>query len=142
LQTQASAFVPCPRDKTAIRAWIEAANDKAADSGNSSVSVGTRFEAAYDATFFVALAVLNASGWKHRAIEGHHAFVLEAACEAVGAGIALADRLDSVREVRNQKYAGMGRTPADLTDAKAAFEAFSALAIDWLQTHHAALLSR
>lgn len=134
--------MPCPRDKVAIRAWIEAANDKAADSGNASVSVGTRFEAAYDATFFVALAVLNASGWKHRAIEGHHAFVLEAACEAVGAGIALADRLDSVREVRNLKYAGQGRTPADLSDSQAAFEAFSALAIDWLQAHHASLLTR
>lgn len=142
LQIQASAFVPCPRDKTAIRAWLEAATDKAADSDNPSASVGTRFEAAYDATFFVALAVLNASGWKHRAIEGHHAFVLEAACEAVGSGVSLADRLDAVREVRNQKYAGMGRTAGDLRDAKAAFETFSTLAIAWLQTHHAMLLSR
>jgi hypothetical protein len=59
----------------------------------------------------------------------------------VKAGVPLADRLDAVREVRNQKYAGMGRTPADLRDAKAASAAFSALAIDWLLAHHAPLLS-
>jgi hypothetical protein len=78
LQTEASAFAPCPRDKTAIRAWIAGAQAKAKDADNQTVSLGTRFEAAYDAAFFVALAVLNAEGWKSRSVEGHHGYVLEA----------------------------------------------------------------
>lgn len=140
LQTEASAFAPCPQDKRAVRAWIEAAQDKAKDADNATVSLGTRFEAAYDAAFFVALAVLNAGGWKHRPVEGHHAFVLEASCAAVGTSVATLDRLDAVREVRNQKYAGIERTRADLRDATAAFDEFSKIAVDWLQIHHASLL--
>jgi hypothetical protein len=44
------------------------------------------------------------------------------------------------REVRNQKYAGIERTEADLRDAKAALEDFSNIAVRWLQASHAALL--
>jgi hypothetical protein len=44
----------------------------------------TRVEANYDACFNLALAVLNAEGWKARAVPGHHEFTLEAACSAVG----------------------------------------------------------
>jgi hypothetical protein len=136
LQTEASAFAPCPRDKTAVRAWINAAQAKAKDADNKTVSLGTRFEAAYDAVFFVALAVLNAEGWKSKSVEGHHAFVLEAACASVGASDAAFYRLDAIRDVRNQKYAGIERTAADLRDAKTAFDEFSQIAVDWLQCNH------
>ena len=100
LQAESSAFAPCPQDKTAVHAWIGAAQAKDAD--NTTVSIGTRFEAAYDAAFFVALAVLNAEGCRSRSVEGHHAFVLEAACAAAGANVATSDRLDAIRDVRNQ----------------------------------------
>lgn len=101
LQAEASAFAPCPQDKTAVRSWIEAAQAKANDADIETVSLGTRFEAACDAAF---------------------------------------DRLDAIREVRNQKYAGIERTAADLRDAKAALEDFSSIAVQWLQASHAALL--
>lgn len=57
LQAEASAFAPCPQDKTAVRAWIGAAQAKAKDADNKTVSLGPRFDAAYDAAFFVALAL-------------------------------------------------------------------------------------
>ena len=91
--------------------------------------MGTRFEAAYDAAFFVALAVLNAEGWKSRSVEGHHGFVLEAACAAAGTSVATFDRLDAIRDVRNQKYVGIERKEADLRDAKAVFDDFSNIAV-------------
>jgi hypothetical protein len=47
LQTEASAFAPCPKDKTAVRAWINAAQAKAKDADNKTVSLGTRHEVAY-----------------------------------------------------------------------------------------------
>ncbi|MDP1901145.1 MAG: hypothetical protein Q8K96_11910 [Rubrivivax sp.] len=140
LQAEASAFAPCPQDKTAVRSWIGAAQAKTKDANNATVSLGTRFEAAYDAAFFVALAVLNAEGWKSRSVEGHHAYVLEAACAAAGASVATFDRLDAIRDVQNQKYAGIERTEADLRDAKAALEDFSNIAVQRLQASHAALL--
>jgi hypothetical protein len=140
LQTEASAFVPCPQDKKAVRAWIAAAQDKVHDAQNDTVSLGTRFEAAYDAAFFVALAVLNAAGWKSRSVEGHHAFVLEAACATIAASVATFDRLDAIRDVRNQKYAGIERTMADLQDAQAGLDEFSKIAVAWLAAHHGNLL--
>jgi hypothetical protein len=140
LQTEASAFATCPKDKTAVRAWLGAAQAKAKDADNKTVSLGTRFEAAYDAAFFVALAVLNAEGWKSRSVDGHHAFVLEAACSAVAASVTTFDRLDAIRDVRNQKYAGIERTEADLRDAKTALSEFSEIAVNWFRVNHAALL--
>ncbi len=140
LQTEAKAFASCPQDKKAVRSWIGSAQDKTRDAQNASVSLGTRFEAAYDATFFLALAVLNAAGWKHRPVDGHHGFVLEAACAALGASEATFERLDAIRDVRNQKYAGIERTKGDLRDAQAALEAFAESAVGWLSAHHPALL--
>ncbi len=109
LQSEERAFHPCGHDKIAIRGWITAAQEKALDAKNASVSLGTRFEASYDAAFNVALAVINASVWRPRSIQGHHAFSLEAACEAVGAGQRIFDQLDAIRELRNQKYDGVAR---------------------------------
>jgi acyl transferase domain-containing protein len=140
LQTDEDAFQPCPQDKKAVRAWIEAAKEKSKDADNATVSLGTRFEAAYDAAFTVALAVLNAAGWRHRAVNGHHSFVLEAACAAAGASDATFDRLDAIRDIRNQKYTGVSRTEADLQDAKDGFEEFSKVAVAWLQAEHGNLL--
>jgi hypothetical protein len=140
LQLEVAAFVPCPRDKAAVRSWIGAAQAKALDANNETVSLGTRFEAAYDAAFFLALAVLNAEGWKSRSVEGHHAYVLEGACAAAGSSAATFDRLDAMRDVRNQKYAGIERTAADLRDAKLALEDFANIAVAWLQANHPALL--
>ncbi len=139
LQAEEKAFHPCAQDKVAIRAWISAAHEKTLDADNTSVSMGTRVEAAYDATFNIALAVINASGWRHRAVPGHHAFVLEAACESIGAKESLFDRLDAIRELRNQKYDGIARTAADLVDVRKVYQHFSALVENWLPLAHPGL---
>lgn len=139
LQTEEGAFHPCAQDKGAIRRWVTAAQEKSLDADNVSVSIGTRFEAAYDAAFNIALAVINANGWRLRSVQGHHAFALEAACEAIGAGLTTFDKLDAIRELRNQKYDGIARTDADLREAKAAFQTFSDVAVAWLQNERPAL---
>ena len=139
LQAEENAFHPCAQDKVAVRRWITSAQEKLRDADNLSVSTGTRFEAAYDAAFNIALAVVNASGWRLRSVQGHHAFALEASCEAIGAGLATFDKLDAIRELRNQKYDGIPRTDADLQDAKAVFQKFSDVAVAWLQAEHPGL---
>ena len=140
LRLQEKAFVPAAQDKGAVRGWIAAAHEKRCDADVESVSTGTRFEASYDAIFSLALVVVNAIGMRHRSVDGHHAYVLEAACAAIGAGDAMFDRIDAVREIRNQKYAGLQRTPADLLDARAALDDFASVVATWLQANHAALL--
>jgi hypothetical protein len=49
------------------------------------------------------------------------------------------DKLDAIREPRNQKCDGIPRTDADLQEAKAAFQSFSDLAVAWLQAVHPSL---
>lgn len=140
LQSEEKAFAPCPQDRAAIQRWITAAREKSRDASSTAISIGTRFEAQYDAIFNVALVVLNASGWRHRSVQGHHGFVLEAACSAIGTGEAMLNRLDAIRELRNQKYDGIARTEAELVEARKSFENFEAAAGTWLQAAHPALL--
>jgi hypothetical protein len=140
LATESQAFKPCPRDRIAIRGWIVAAQEKSVDSSNTQVSLGTRFEAAYDGIFNLALAILNATGWRHRSIEGHHGFVLEAACEALQLRDSVFDRIDALRELRNLKYEGVARSDRDVADALAMLKSFSESAVGWLQKHHSDLL--
>ena len=116
LQAEEAAFHPGPQDKLAVRRWITSAQEKLRDA-----------------------AVINASGWRPRSVQGHHAFALEAACEAIGADRKTFDKLDAIRELRNQKYDGIPRTDADLQEAKAAFQNFSDLAVAWLQAKHPSL---
>jgi hypothetical protein len=129
-----------PAGPGAIARWIHAAQEKVADAKQTSVSLGTRFEAVYDAVFCSALVVLNASGWRHRSVPGHHAFVLEGACAVIGTSETLFDRLGALRDLRNQKYDGMARSAADVAEALRLFEQFSTAAGAWLQAKHPALL--
>jgi hypothetical protein len=135
LQIENRAFVACPLDLGTIRRLLEASERKKADALREANSADTRVEAFYDACFNIALAVLNASRWKAVSIEGHHAFTLEAACEAIGATEATFDRADAVRELRNQKYAGVERSNKDVQVARAMFEEIQGLAEHWFRQH-------
>ena len=66
--------------------------------------------------------------------------MLEAACAAAGANVATFDRLDAIRDVRNQKYAGIERTATDLQAAQGVLTEFSGIAVDWLRLEHNSLL--
>lgn len=140
LSTEEGAFHPCPRDKITVRGLIEAAQRKSNDAVLDKNSLDTRVEANYDACFNLALAVLNAHGWKPKAIAEHHEFTLEAACSIVGATQSLFDRVDAIRQVRNLKYTGVSRTQRDVDYARQVLTEFSSLAIEWLGKNHPALL--
>jgi hypothetical protein len=134
------AFHQCPQDKGTVRGLLEAAQRKTQDALLAENSLDTRVEANYDACFNIALAVLNAQGWKSKSIEGHHRFALEAACSAIGASDGLYERVDAIRDVRNLKYTGASRTKRDLDFSKKVQEEFSGLAVEWLQATHLPLL--
>lgn len=133
-------FRTAPTDKHLIRGLIETAQWKANDVEIEAVSLDTRVEAAYDAVFDCCLAVLNAVGYRISSAPGHHEQALEAACALVGIGEGLHDRLDALREVRNQKYTGARRSARDLAVARDAMNQFSELVVTWLTVHHPHLL--
>ena len=134
------AFVRAAADKVTVRGLIEAAERKRKDAEIEQNSWDTRVEANYDACFNVALAVVHASGWKPKSEAGHHQNTLEAACAAFGAGEGLFNRADAIRILRNQKYAGIGRTQQDYDASRNAMNEFLGLAVEWLRTHHGSLL--
>lgn len=133
-------FRAAPTDKHFIRGLIEAAQWKTKDVEIEAVSLDTRVEAAYDAVFDCSLAVLNATGFRVTSAPGHHEQALEAACALVGTSEGLCDRLDALREVRNQKYTGARRSERDLAVAREAMNQFIDLAVSWLREKHAQLL--
>lgn len=140
LSTDERAFHPCPRDKATVRAYIEAAERKMHDALIEANSFDTRVEANYDACFNLALAVLNAEGWRARAVQGHHEFILEAACSAMGASDALFSRVDATRQVRNRKYTGISRTQQDFEYSQKVLQEFATLAAAWMQAAHGDML--
>lgn len=133
-------FRPAPTDKHLIRNLIEAAQGKSNDVEIEAVSLDTRVEAAYDAAFDCCLAVLNAAGYRVTPAPGHHQQAVEAACALVSSSEGLHDRLDALRDVRNQKYTGARRSEKDLAVARDAMNEFTNLAVAWLQKNHAELL--
>ncbi len=140
LKEGSKVFRPAPADKRIIRALLQAAQRKAKDAELKAVSLDTRVEAAYDAVFDCCLAVLIAERYRTNAVTGHHQEALEAACALVGTGDGLYEKLDALRDVRNLKYTGAPRTEADLTEAKAAMERFTELAVAWLKRKHGHVL--
>ncbi len=121
-------------------ALLAAASRKRDDALLEASSMDTRVEATYDACFNIALALLNAHGWKPRPVPAHHRFTLEAACEALGAGEGLFDRVDAIRDVRNQKYTGVSRNRRDYEFSLKVLDEFAQAAGDWFARHHAGLL--
>jgi hypothetical protein len=142
LADESRAFHRCPQDRVAIGNWLRAAERKNADAAVVQNSFDTRVEARYDVCFNLALVVANAQGWKPGSLEGHHVHTLEAACQAIDASEALFDRIDAIRQLRNQKYGGAERTQRDLEAAVRIGAEFNQLVANWLTRTHPALLPR
>jgi hypothetical protein len=140
IKAGSKVFRTAPVDKHLIRSLIEAAQWKASDVEIEAVSLDTRVEAAYDAVFDCCLAVLNAAGYRVSSAPGHHEQALEAACALAGIGEGLHDKLDALRDVRNQKYTGARRSEKDIAVAREAMNAFTDFAVAWLKHNHAQLL--
>ena len=134
------AFKPCPRDRATVAALLAAASRKREDALLEANSLDTRVEASYDACFNIAPAVLNAHGWKARPVPAHHRYTLEAACQAIGASEGLFDRVDAIRDVRNQKYTGVSRSRKDYEFSLKVLDEFAQAAGQWLARHHGGLL--
>jgi hypothetical protein len=140
LHLEAKAFHKCAQDKVTVKNLLQSAQRQTEDGLVSKISFDTRVEANYDACFNIALAIINAEGWKPTSINGHHKFAIEAACSAIGANERLHDNVDAIRDVRNLKYTGASRTQRDLDFSAKVLKEFSELAVTWLKEKHSKLL--
>ncbi|QYD72518.1 hypothetical protein KZJ38_22615 [Paraburkholderia edwinii] len=128
-------------NKAQVQGWLKEAVRKYEDAGRSANSESTRMDAAYDATFFCALAALATQAVRVTSRPRHHVVALEAAAALMALPAALMDEADALREWRNRKYQGFfSATERDVADgidtAKRYLEATSL----WLRQNEPHLL--
>lgn len=128
-------------NKAQFQGWLKDAVRKYEDAKRQPNSESTRMDAAYDAVFFCALAVLTSQAVRVTSRPGHHAVALEAAAAVMTLPTMLVDEADALREWRNRKYQGFfsanERDVADAIDtARRYLEATSA----WVKREQVSLL--
>lgn len=119
--------------KDQVRAWLKDAMTKHQDLKLTGLSISSQLGLAYDAILLAALGVLAADSWRVTSKAGHHAFALEGAASILGFGEGAYERLDTIREWRNNKYEGVLTTPGQAQAAIKAATDFLELVSAWLE---------
>ncbi|MFJ4293086.1 hypothetical protein ACIP1U_25405 [Cupriavidus sp. NPDC089707] len=129
------------QNKQMVQELLRAAVQKFQDTKVGGVSDPTKFEAAYDAILFAALAVFAAQGFRLSAAHGHHRIALEGLVGSLEGGQLLLDELDGLLSIRNSKYTGFATVRApDLRLALALAERMLNETSQWLHANHPEML--
>lgn len=134
---QSKVFEKAPINAQLIAGWTAASRQKLEDLAKATASkqsAATRVDIAYDAAFNLALAVLCKAGWRSKAADGHHAQGLEAACAIAGVGTGDFDRLDALRDLRNDKYRAKPPSDKDAAQAEQVLERVLPVFLGFLAT--------
>ncbi len=129
------------QNKQMVQELLRAAVQKLQDTKVQGVSEPTRFDAAYDAVLFSALAVFAVQGYRITAAPGHHRIALEGLVGCLDGGQMLLDELDGLLSIRNAKYTGFATVRApDLRLALELAERMLGETSQWLQAQHPGML--
>ena len=106
---QIGRLKPHATDRAEIRRLLEAARRNLADAGVKTISLETRFDAAYKAIMQGALAALMANGYRpDTKAPGHHATLVQTLPKTIGLPSQHVVVLDALRKKRNlSDYSGM-----------------------------------
>jgi hypothetical protein len=115
-------FRKAPVNRESVQGWVNIAKGKVADAQRKENSRTTRLGAAYDAVLNLSFAVLAIKGWRCTSDNGHHAQALEAAASYAQVTDSVFDRVDAIRDLRNNQYQGIEPSEVDVTAALAAME--------------------
>lgn len=115
-------FRKAPVNREGIAGWKRIAKGKVADAYLTQNSPTTRLGAAYDSILNLSFAVLAINGWRCTSAEGHHAQALEAAAAYAGVAVTLFDKVDAIRDLRNNQYQGIEPSEEDIAAALAAVQ--------------------
>jgi hypothetical protein len=119
-------------DLRTIENWIAESGEKQENAANPAQKPGQRVDDAHDAVLLCSFAVLALEGWRVKNEPGHHIVPIEAACALVRTSQGLCDRLLATSKLRNDKYTGVRRTPADAEAAVGAMDEFLRVAEPWI----------
>ena len=115
-------FRKAPVNRESLQGWVKIAAGKVADANRKENSPTTRLGAAYDAVLNLSFAVLASKGWRCTSDHGHHAQALEAAASYANITESVFDRVDAIRDLRNNQYQGIEPSEDDIAAALAAME--------------------
>lgn len=118
--------------KDQVRAWLADAMAMYKDLDIPGLSLSSRLDIAYNSLLVSSLALLGAEGYRVTSKAGHHALALEGAASILGFGEAAYERLDTIREWRNNKYEGVLTTEGQAKAAIKAATEFLQHVSDWL----------
>jgi hypothetical protein len=128
-------------NKAQVQGWLKEAVRKYDDAGRSANSESTRMDAAYDATFFCALAALATQAVRVTSRPRHHVVALEAAAALMVLPTTLVDEAEALREWRNRKYQGFfTASERDVKDAIDTARRYLDATSLWLQQNEPQLL--
>jgi hypothetical protein len=128
-------------NKSSVQELLQSAVQKLQDAHVIAVSAPTRFEAAYDAMLFAALALFAAQGFRVSSQPGHHRIAMEGLVATLGLAIAVRDELEAFLDERNSKYTGfLTVKPADLALVLSRATDILARTSHWFETRHPELL--
>lgn len=128
-------------NKSSVQELLQSAVQKLQDANVAAVSAPTRFEAAYDAILFAALALFAAQGFRITSQHGHHWVALEGLVATLGLTTSILDELETVLDERNSKYTGfLTVKPADLALVLSRANDILAKTSHWFETKHPELL--
>ena len=140
MQEGSRVFHRAAPNKDSAVGWLRISERFMKDAVNTVISPDLRLIAAYQAMLNFAFVVVSAQGYRVTAADGHHVQTLEAACALIGASTGLSDRIDAIRDVRNDNYAGIECTVSDVASALKALNEFTPLCAQWLATRHPTFL--
>lgn len=131
-------------DSTEIGRLLDAARRNLNDSNVESISLETRFDAAYKAIMQAALAALMANGYRPDTNRpGHHMTVVQSLTKTIGLPGARVAVLDALRRKRNQSdYTGEGTDETSTESCTQEQEAEQLLAevTEWLHKNRPDLI--
>ena len=133
---------PVVADRPQVVRLLAAAERNLADAQIASLSAENRFDAAYKAIMQLAVAALNAHGWRTRtSVPGHHRTALQTLALTVGVTPQEVRLLDALRRQRNlSDYAGEPVSDAVLVECLASAKKLSGHVRAWLAAHRPELL--
>jgi uncharacterized protein (UPF0332 family) len=136
------SLVPEPTSPAEIQRLLDLAEASLSAARTTSLAVEPRFQLAYSAAHYLALAALRANDYRTATREGHRMLVFQTLPNTVGLDVGISRTLDRAHRKRNElEYTGAVDVPASETeDLIAAVDKLQQSVRDWLSANRPALI--
>lgn len=131
-------------DSEELGRYLERIQRKLSDSRQSSISLDSRFDIAFEALLQIALAALRANGYRTTSGAGHQQLAIQALPKSIGVGAA---DVRALEEFRKKRSAGLYLAEFEPSEAEvdaliAAVERLHKQLLAWLKANRPELLGK